>query len=101
MIRVTDEGKVLYLAEKNAPQRFPRPALPDLFNGVSRNFQIFEPLDFIAELTPHVPEPRKHLVRYSGFYSSKARGLRAKANRRPDHVVQIDDDHTPRRLHFS
>jgi hypothetical protein len=37
-------------------------------------------------------------VRYFGFYSSKARGLRAKANRRPDHVVQIDDDHTSRRL---
>ncbi len=37
-------------------------------------------------------------MRYFGFYSSKARGLRAKANRRPDDVVQIADDHPPRRL---
>ncbi|MHC4140913.1 MAG: transposase [Planctomycetota bacterium] len=35
-------------------------------------------LDFIAELTQHIPEPRKHLVRYFGWYSNKTRGRRAK-----------------------
>jgi hypothetical protein len=45
---------------------------------VARNFQVFDPLDFIAELTQHIPEPRKHLVRYFGWYSNKTRGLRAK-----------------------
>ena len=35
MIRVTDQGKVIYLAEKKACRRFPRPASPDLFSGVS------------------------------------------------------------------
>ena len=38
----------------------------DLFDGVARNFQVFDPLDFIAELTQHIPESRKHLVRYFG-----------------------------------
>jgi hypothetical protein len=57
---------VIYLAEKNAPQRFPQPGAQTLLPGVARNFQVFDPLDFIAELTQHVPEPRKHLVRYFG-----------------------------------
>ncbi len=84
MIRVTDQGTVIYLAEKKACRRFPRPASPDLFSGgspgVARNFQVFDPLDFIAELTQHIPDPRTHLGRYFGFYSNKSRGLRAKAN---------------------
>jgi hypothetical protein len=70
---------LIYLAARKAPQRFPNPASPDLLPGVARNFQVFDPLDFIAELTQHIPEPRKHLVRYFGWYSNKARGLRAKA----------------------
>jgi len=74
---------VIYLAEKRSCRRFPRPASPDLFNGVARNFQVFDPLDFIAELTQHVPDPRKHLVRYFGFYSNKSRGSRAKAKGDP------------------
>jgi hypothetical protein len=78
MIRVTAEGRVDYVAEKNAPQRFPHPARPDLLGGVARNFQVFDPLDFIAELSQHVPEPNKHLVRYFGWYSHKTRGRRAK-----------------------
>ena len=49
MIRVTAQGKVIYLAEKRACRRFPKPASRDLFNGVSRNFQVFDPVDFIAE----------------------------------------------------
>ncbi len=31
------------------------------------------------QLTQHIPDPRKHLVRYFGFYSNKSRGMRAKA----------------------
>ena len=92
LIRVTEQGTVLYRAEKNDPQRFPRPAGPDLFNGVSRNFQVFDPLDFIAELTQHIPEPRKHLTRYFGWYSSAARGRRAKAHATHDAAAEPDHD---------
>ncbi len=70
LIRVTGQGKVIYLAEKKACRQFPKPASPDLFGGVSRNFQVFDPLDFIAELTQHIPDARTHLVRYFGFYSN-------------------------------
>ena len=78
---------MIYLAEKKACRRFPKPAGGAIFGGVSpgvspgvaRNFQVFDALDFIAELTQHIPDPRTHLVRYFGWYSNKSRGMRAKA----------------------
>ncbi len=91
LIRVTPDGKVLYLAEKTTPRHFPRPASPDLFGGVARNFQIFDPLDFIAELTQHIPDARKHLGRAFGRYASKTRGLRAKAGRDQGDTVRIEE----------
>ena len=38
-------------------------------------------MDFLAEVTQHVPEMGDHLIRYYGWYSNKKRGQRAK--RRP------------------
>jgi hypothetical protein len=95
VIRVTDQGQVLYLAEKTTPRRFPRPARDDLFGGVARNFQLFDPLDCIAELTQHIPESRKHLVRSFGFYSHKARGRRARAAGAHGNTVEVVDQHPP------
>jgi hypothetical protein len=46
---------------------------------VKRNFQILDPLDFLAEFTQHIPPKGAHLVRYYGWYSNKARGMRQKA----------------------
>ena len=78
LIRITDSGKVLYKAEKPHCHRFPKAASEDLFGGVARNFQLLEPLDFLAELTQHIPNKGEHLIRYYGWYSNKSRGLRAK-----------------------
>jgi hypothetical protein len=78
LIRITPAGKVLYKAEKDRCQRYPPPASEDLFGGVARNYQVFEPLDFLAELTQHIPNKGEHLIRYYGHYSNKTRGLRAK-----------------------
>jgi len=46
---------------------------------VPRNFQILEPLDFLAEFSQHIPPKGAHLIRYYGWYSNKSRGLRKKA----------------------
>jgi len=78
LIRITPAGKVLYKAEKDHCQHYPRPASEDLFGGVARNYQLFEPLDFLAELTQHIPDKGEHLVRCYGCYSNKARGLQTK-----------------------
>jgi hypothetical protein len=36
----------------------------------------FGPADFLARVLMHIPEPRRHLVRYYGAYSNVARGKR-------------------------
>jgi Transposase zinc-binding domain len=41
--------------EHNAVGRFPEPGDEELLAGPSRNFQIFDPLDFLAEVTQHIP----------------------------------------------
>ena len=46
---------------------------------MKRNFQILPPLDFLAEFTQHIPPKGSHLIRYYGWYSNKARGMRKKA----------------------
>ena len=76
MIEVTAAGQVLYQSEHNALGRFPEPGGGELLAGPSRNFQIFDPLDFLAEVTQHIPDPGEHLIRYYGWYSNKTRGQR-------------------------
>jgi len=49
--------------------------------GIPRSHEIFEPLDFLAEMTQHVPNKGEHQIRYYGWYSNKARGMRQKALR--------------------
>jgi hypothetical protein len=36
-------------------------------------------MDFVARVLVQIPDPRRHLVRYYGFYSNVARGKRKKA----------------------
>jgi hypothetical protein len=79
MIEVTDVGKVIYKTEHNAVGRFPEPGEEELAAGPARNFQVFAPLDFLAEVTQHIPDAGEHLIRYYGWYSNKSRGQRAKS----------------------
>ena len=97
LVRITPSGQVIYRAEKEGPQRFPEPASPDLFGGAPRNFQVFQPLDFLAELIQHIPNKGEHLIRYYGHYSNKARGLRAKkvSSQRNDLSAGQTDDRPP------
>ena len=78
MVRLTEDGSVIYRAEQDHCCPFPSPASADLRGGPRRNFQVFSALDFLAELTQHIPEKGEHLVRYYGWYSHRHRGLRAK-----------------------
>ncbi len=55
------------------------PEADGLRSGPSRNYLVFDPLDFLAEFTQHIPPKGAHLVRYYGWYSNKARGMRRKA----------------------
>jgi len=79
VVRLTADGSVIYRAEQPECRRFPGPASGDLRSGPKRNFQVFSALDFLAEVTQHIPEKGEHLVRYYGWYSHRQRGIRAKA----------------------
>ena len=50
------------------------------------NFQVFSALDFLAEVTQHIPNKGEHLVRYYGWYSHRQRGMRAKAGSDPKKI---------------
>jgi hypothetical protein len=84
LIKVTATGQVIYKAEKDACRAFPDPQRDELARGPKRNFQILGPLEFLAEFTQHVPPTGSHLIRYYGWYSNKARGMRRKAGDCPD-----------------
>ena len=42
------------------------------------NIKLFKAIDFIAELTQHIPPKHKHLIRYYGLYSSRTKGKAVK-----------------------
>jgi len=88
IICVTESGSVVYRAQKGVCRRFPTPASRDLAGGASRNFQVFDAFDFLADLTQHIPDKGAHLVRYFGWYSYRRRGIRAKEAARDE--VKID-----------
>lgn len=89
VIRLSDNDHVIYRAEHDDPRRFPlpqgvasfqtrEPARPDaaatvsasqpaaaeqaLRGGPARNFQVFDALDFIAEVTQHIPNAGQHFI---------------------------------------
>lgn len=78
VIKLTDEGKVLYRTGKSSALAFPILGNDKLAAGIKRNFEVFEPLDFLAEVTQHIPNRGEHQLRYYGWYSNKMRGQRAK-----------------------
>jgi hypothetical protein len=57
-------GSVLYRSRMNKKQ--------------GGNFAALSPTDFIAAVTQHIPDKGFQLVRYYGWYSNKARGVRVK-----------------------
>ena len=76
---VTKTGQGIYKAEKHACRAFPDPQNDGLASGPTRNFQILASLELLAEFTQHIPPQGAHLIRYYGWYSNKARGMRQKA----------------------
>jgi hypothetical protein len=81
MVSLTDNGKILYRASKPGCIPFPKKGDPELDVGIPRNYEIFNPLDFLAAVTQHIPNKGEHLIRYYGWYSNKRRGMRVEGSR--------------------
>jgi hypothetical protein len=55
-----------------------------------REVEQFDPAEFLARVIMHIPEPRRHLVRYYGWYSNASRGKRRKAETESGEVGVAD-----------
>lgn len=78
MITRTGDGKIVYRASHAKCWAFPKSGEQTLMEGIPRNHEIFEPLNFLAEMTQHIPNKGEHQFRYFGWYSNKSRGMREK-----------------------
>ena len=73
---------------------------------IRRNFQVFDPCDFIATINQHIPDKSFQLVRYYDWYSRKMRGQRNKHVGEEAEVtsngLEIMDvsEHKPRRIPY-
>lgn len=56
----------------------------------------FDALDWLAQLTTHIPNRGEQMVRYYGFYSNKSRGLRKKAGTDDDVPVLTQSAVSPK-----
>jgi len=59
--------------------------------NLKRNFALFPVLDWIAEITAHIPNKREQLVRYYGAYSNASRGKtkKEKVEEEPAEVTEV------------
>jgi hypothetical protein len=81
MISVTKDDKILYRAGKAECIQFPVTSDKDLTSGMPRNYEIYDPLDFLAEVTQHIPNKGEHQIKYYGWYSNKKRGMTEKTKK--------------------
>jgi hypothetical protein len=59
MITRTADGKIVYRASHARCWAFPKSGEQTVMQGIRRNHEIFEPLDFLAEMTQHIPKPQR------------------------------------------
>ncbi len=58
--------------------------------------EVFDPAEFLARVIMHIPEPRRHLVRYYGAYSNVSRGKRRRQDDADIGAAPPDGRHSPR-----
>jgi hypothetical protein len=95
MVSLTKDGKILYRASQANCIPFPLSGDASLLAGIPRNFEVFDPLDFLAEVTQHIPNKGEHQIRYYGFYSNKSRGLQQKKKLRVEQIPGMPETDTP------
>jgi hypothetical protein len=97
MISQDKDGKIIYRTTHPNCLPFPLSGDKTLMKGIPRNFEVYEPLDFLAEVTQHIPNKGEHQFRYYGWYSNKKRGLHLKKVPKPEPLPGSDEPDTPYR----
>ena len=57
--------------------------------------EAFDPAEFLARVIMHIPEPRRHLVRYYGAYSNVSRGKRRRQDEADIGAAPRDGEQAP------
>jgi hypothetical protein len=47
--------------------------------SLGRNFEAMDPLEWLARMTDHIPDPGRHRTHFHGFYASRVRAKRREA----------------------
>jgi hypothetical protein len=81
-----EEREVLYQPKGGHDGRTRQPGDPA---------ETFGPAEFLARVIMHIPEPRRHLVRYYGAYSNVVRGKRRRQGVATIGVAPGDGEHAP------
>ena len=55
--------------------------------SLGRNFEGMDPLEWLARLADHIPDPGKHRVHFYGHYSSRIHGARAARAEPPTEIA--------------
>ena len=72
-LEILDDERVSYTAK-------------DSREGEMPETKIFSPLEFLAELSQHIPDTYEQVIRYYGYYSARTRGVR----RREEELAKQD-----------
>ena len=73
MKRRRDQGA----SQSRAGQNEPRLDQSDIVHPRHQaNFRVFDPLDFLAEVSAHIPDPHEKTTVFYGWYSNRTRGYR-------------------------
>ena len=48
--------------------------------SLGRDFEAMDPLEWLARMTDHIPDPGRHRTHFHGFYASRVRAQRRKAD---------------------
>ena len=78
MVSPTKDGEILYRASHARCIPFPLSGDTTLMAGIARNFEVYDPLDFLAEVPRHIPNKGEHPIRYYGHDSNEKRGMQEK-----------------------
>jgi hypothetical protein len=59
---------------------------------------VYEPLDWLAAISCHIPDKGTQNVHYYGFYSNKSRGIREKSEQKLDSDVIAHESPPPKKV---
>jgi hypothetical protein len=64
---------------------------------LGRNFEAMDPLEWLARMADHIPDPGKHRTHFYAYYANRTRGRGANQTAAPDLAPEKTEAEKPRR----